>query len=110
MPLSRANRPRRIIVVVSCVGNFRVCTGCFAPVEASCAYLVTAPHVDLINGTRHAVSRSKLPLLQRSLYKNVVVLLIRESDVRNFTVENQAVPICMRLLFAVATGETVALF
>ena len=97
-------------MIVSCIGNFRVWTGWFVPVKTTCAYLVTASRVDLINSARHAVSRCKFPLLQRSLYEDVVVLVIRESDIGDFTIENKTVPICMCLLFAIAAGETVALF
>jgi hypothetical protein len=66
--------------------------------------------MDFVHGSGNAIGGSEFTLLEGTLNENVVVFVVRDGDVRHVTVENDAVPVGVGLLLAVAAGEPVALF
>jgi hypothetical protein len=66
--------------------------------------------MDFVNGAGTAIGWSEFPLLERALNENVVVFVVGDGNIRHLAVENDAVPVGVRLLLAVAAGDSVALF
>jgi hypothetical protein len=63
--------------------------------------------VDFVNGPRDPIGRREFSLLQTSFDVNVLPLLVRDRNVGDFVVKNQAVPIGMRLRFPITPREMI---
>lgn len=68
---------------------------------------MTGFYVDFVNGPRDPIGRCEFPLLETSFDVNVLALLVRHRNVGDFVVENQAVPVGMRLWFPVTPREMI---
>ena len=58
-----------------------------------------------VNGARDPIGRREFPLLQTSFDVNVLALLVRHRNVRDFVVKDQAVPVRVGLGLTIAPGK-----
>jgi len=62
-----------------------------------------------VNGARDPIGRREFPLLQTSFNVNVLALLVRHRNVRDFVVKDQAVPVRVGLRFPIMPREMIGL-
>ncbi len=65
--------------------------------------------VNFVNGPSNSIGRSELPLLEAAFDVDVLALLIGHRNFGNLAVEDKAVPVRVRLWFAVTPDEVICL-
>lgn len=106
--LRRSNRPAIVGARCFWFRRHRLCS-CRFTFQTISRNDVARLDVNFVNGSGNPVNRSEFPLLQRAFDVNVLALLICHRNVGDFTIKDQAVPVCMGLRFAITPSETIRL-